>query len=625
VDELEFEGFGYAIEVAGGPMKPLRGYWVNSGMTLRDVAPGADYTSPPAAFPIAEKSEALYLVLDESRQEVLEAGRACLAKEPSLASQGCFIVHLQGQERGGDRVFLAPKIQLDAPSGEQNLWEGFEDSIGELCQALGEVRFGSGLRCLIEPLRPGLSYGFPPLMPDSPQFREEHERWLERRFGTVEALQERWCLSGEELASFAEASTLVPVAVAGDVGFLVSAGSEPSGRQGAPEAAKALRVFRTNLTASTWWLDWLSFRDESVAQKLDYAASKVKEVVDVPVVVGEGSSISPFHIAWKRGASGIDGIVSRSRLLPSGGGAVRDAIGANGAARQSAKSLWCLASMEYSEGVGTGLANGAADGGRPSARETMEKSVEALSCGAKGIFVDYYAAAESTPQGVEPADDGELKALADLRRRVGAALDSLSGYGPALCYRLPPQRLEDSTFSFVPQEPLTPEDVEGGSAPGPVKGRWLVPAWRVPEDLSPLILAPQGLPSAREYLPLLVEALGQTNRPRAYVGTLELPQQMELLRKYFTGQVEVDSDGALVEILAPSASCEVLARTPSGGVWHLLEGTLEIVSKSARPWVAVEGGEAPLDEAGSLRIFDMGEPEKYYSAEEFGREFLGLP
>jgi hypothetical protein len=255
----------------------------------------------------------------------------------------------------------------------------------------------------------------------------------------------------------------------------------------------------------------------------------------------------------------------------------------------------------------------------------MEKSVEALSCGAKGIFVDYYAAAESTPQGVEPPDDGELKALADLRRRVGAALDSLSGYGPALCYRLPAQRLEDNTFSFMPQEPLTPEDVEGGSAPGPVKGRWLVPAWRVPEDLSPLILAPQGLPSATEYLPLLVEALGQTNRPRAYVGTLELPQQMELLRKYFTGQAEVDSDGALVEILAPSALCEVLARTPSGGVWHLLEGTLEIVSKSARPWVAVEGGEAPLDEVGSLRIFDMGKPEKYYSAEEFGREFLGLP
>lgn len=619
VDELECLGFRYGIELNAGPQQPLTGFWINNGITLQDVAPDLDYTTPPAAFPLAKDSTALFLALDPDTHETLQTGTTPLPAEPALvvrqahhpegnrgAEQRRFNFRLAGATTHAT-VFFAPQVQLDASSSQQNLWEGFDSSVQQLSEYLSAIRFGPGLRFFIDPLRPGLSFSFPSLLPNSQQFAQEYQQWLQQRFVTLESLDERWCLSGQQLTSFSEAASLVPMAIVGQTGFLVSTAS--------------LRPFRMDLSRSLWWLDWLDFRDQSVALKFSRLASAIKQVVQVPVIVGQSPPAAPYHVAWDQAGSGIDGVAART-YAPSLPRAGTNAVAACASASQSAKTLWCLATLDLSSSPTPSLTEEMPAEVPLSGPETVRDWVNLLSCGAKGLYLAYQPPTEptSTPQ---PAQPDALTWLADLRQRTNSAANSLAGYHPPLAYWLPSTRPEESNFSLPVQEPLPLEEVWTGRQPIPVQGGWLVPAWRLPDDLSPVVLDPQNEASARKNLPLLAQALQQDHRPRVYLGHLLFSEQLETLVKYFTTQLEPDSDGALVQVLAPTPSSEVLARTPSGGAWHIRDGTLEIISKSLR--LSSPPEEARPPEADLLHLFDFGPAQKYYSPVEFGEKLLGLP
>ncbi|GAB4457292.1 MAG: hypothetical protein OHK0029_16830 [Armatimonadaceae bacterium] len=264
VDYLEQEGFTYGLSLNDGPTEILAGYDVRPGK-YRNIAPAEGGN---IRFPVDTLTSALYFVVSDTGREVVTQGEATMVAEgarvtvPSLA--GKYVVFLLPRKA----FFTATTL------GVPNLWSGFDNYRDSLLLLFRQVRFGKGLRFLVDPLpaEMDVTEEFESFVPTDPAFITEWSEWLARRYKSVDGLHRAWGLSDRPLRDFRDAASLIPLWGGGKgVEFFYS-----------PVTGEKHRVATAQ---SVFWRDLQTFKAESVRRYMnDLAVILKKQVADVPVI-----------------------------------------------------------------------------------------------------------------------------------------------------------------------------------------------------------------------------------------------------------------------------------------------------------------------------------------------------
>lgn len=317
VDYLDKEGFTYGVSINDAPQELLAGYEIRPGK-YRNVAPT---DGGNLRFPIDTLTSAMYFLVSENGQEILQTGEATMVAEGARVTVDAI--------PGKNVVFLLPKKAFfgAANIGVPNLWEGFDNYRDTLLAHLRKVKFGTGFRFFLDPLPADLRFSeaFEAFVPLSPAFGLEWSEWLARRYKSLEALQTAWAISDRPLRQFNDAVNMIPLWGGGKgVEFLYDLNT---GTQ-----------HRVSTSRSEYWRDLALFKQESTRGYMnDLATALKKAVANVPVVY-RSSGYSPLfnNLPANRGFDGI-GISAYGRgsdlVTRAGGYAYAQAAEAN-------KTLW---------------------------------------------------------------------------------------------------------------------------------------------------------------------------------------------------------------------------------------------------------------------------------------------
>ncbi len=321
IDHLDSNGFRYGLAFGAGIEKPLTGLVVKPANYRYFEA-----DSVTAHWHATHADHGLVTILEDTNSgeyHVLQAGRYDI-KDDFLS------VPLDPRSSSGKLIgLLYPHKTL--PIGTEgacpDLWDGYDDYRDRLLGYLTHIKFGKGLRFLLDPLARhlGLAGEFETLIPESEGFRLEWESWLERNYPGVEDARSRWAMGENEPKSYDELARYVPLWL-GDrgIGYLY----DPHGD----------RIMRVDSTKSSFWNDFRQFRNESIANYMRSLAEVLKQqVADVPVVY-TWTQNHPIFLNAEVG--GFDGLSVATRGKPSIAGQLGPALGA---VEQASRPMWYLA------------------------------------------------------------------------------------------------------------------------------------------------------------------------------------------------------------------------------------------------------------------------------------------
>lgn len=325
IDLLETNGLSYGIELDDSPYAPLAGYVVDPAVNRVEGvrSPGEITTS------LTDTKLAFYALCDARTAEVVELGQA-------IAAGGTLSVQANVRS-GSEHVLLLFPQKVVAPGSKDwslpDLWSEADRHRDRLISHLAAIKFGKGLRFFIDPFGEhiGAHGEVDYLIPVSAAYRLEYAAWLARKYATVRDVGVAWSVLRHDMASFEEATRLVPM-----------------WRQGRGLSAvfdeKAGRKYAVDVPRSGIWRDFRDFRAESVRGYMDGIADALKRVVaDVPVVF-TGNELQPFFQGV--GAVGFDGLAVPARGLES---TAVDASAVFSLAEHSGRRLWIISRMALGE------------------------------------------------------------------------------------------------------------------------------------------------------------------------------------------------------------------------------------------------------------------------------------
>jgi hypothetical protein len=321
VDYLDTNGFRYGLAFGPGVTRPLTGTVVKPA-NYRFFEPDA----VTAHWRASNADQGLVTILEDSNSgdyHVVQVTRYPI-KDDFLS------VPLEPGKTSGKLIGLLyphKTLPTTAEGACPDLWSGYDDYRDRLLAYMGGIKFGKGLRFLLDPLARhlGLAGEYENLIPESEGFRLEWESWLERTYAGVEDVRSRWSLTEHEPKSYDELARYVPLWL-GDrgLGYLY----DPKGDQ----------IIRVDSTKSTFWNDFRQFRNESIANYMRSLAEVLKhQVVDVPVVYTWTQNHPIFLNAE---VEGFDGLSVATHGRPSVAGQLGPALSA---IEQSARPMWYLA------------------------------------------------------------------------------------------------------------------------------------------------------------------------------------------------------------------------------------------------------------------------------------------
>ena len=430
LDYLDTNGFRYGLAFGPGIMKPLTGFVVKPANYRYFEA-----DSLTAHWRASNADLGLVTIMEDGgsgNYHVLQASRYTI-KDDFLS------VPLEPSKSSGKLIgLLYPHKTL--PIGTEgacpDLWNGYDDYRDRLLAYLANVKFGKGLRFLLDPLARhlGLADEFETLIPESASFRLEWESWLERTFPGVEDARARWAMGEYEPKSYAELARYVPLWL-GDrgMGYLYDPQND--------------RLLQVDSTKSTYWNDFRQFRNESIANYMRSMAEVLKhQAADVPVIYTWTQNHPIFLNAE---IDGFDGLSVATHGRPS---IARQLGPALSAIEQAARPMWYLAT-EVSPNVSGPAAvspdppaGSAATAGRIGLFGLLD---ELKRTGIKGFF-----AGSTAPETSPPASSW---------MNVPERLDWLHDYAAQL-------GAQPSAARDLPQVLFFPQDTPGPAHVGPIPG-----------------------------------------------------------------------------------------------------------------------------------------------------------
>ncbi len=404
LDHLDASGFRYGLAFGEGVRTELRGTVVNpAAYRISNLAAGDE-----AAWDLAGADSAYFAIADaRDGTQILQEGRA-------RVRDGRLLLTADMRVSEGSVAIVYPRKPLDRglDGSLPDIWEGFDPYRDRLLQVLGKVRFGPGLRFLLDPI--GSRIGLPDesdyLIPDSPNWRLEWEAFLSRKYETPAALATAWALVDRDLPDYKTAASLIPLWFRG---------------KGVPFMLDPSSGLRRQISGaeSRFWSDFRTCRDESMTYYLHAAADMLKrEIADVPVVYTYSAPHLMYNV--RSAVGGFDGLgvaayASGAQLVQGSATAAYSQI------QDSARRLWFFAS-EICDPTG--------DGGKAgyATEQSLFRDLDWLfSSGLRGVYVRGWRSGADHPLAATLANAPEkLDWLTAYGARMASAGGALDRSGP---------------------------------------------------------------------------------------------------------------------------------------------------------------------------------------------------
>ena len=303
LDALEQRGFRYGLRVGDRHTEPLVGF----SPTLPAVHVPASRLQPGTrqnwTVETPQARRAAYLLTDnspngKSQSWAIAAGEVAAESNTARIEIQFRNSRLLGQTRG--LLHVVPEVQIppDQLGSFGDLWGGMQAYAVRLKQRLQALKFGPGLRFLLDPFAAGDgSVGQEDeVFPSSPEFRKAFGEWIERRYG-VGTINLNWRTAERQIRTREEAGRLVPLWPRNDP-------PEGDGWLFDPEDKVA---YRCQPRASSIWRDLDAFRTVTLKRWMNMITGSLEsEGLNVPMLF----TWSAYHPVFNNTPSptGYDGL-----------------------------------------------------------------------------------------------------------------------------------------------------------------------------------------------------------------------------------------------------------------------------------------------------------------------------
>lgn len=302
IDALESRGFRYGLRVGDRSREPLVGF----SPTLQPYQIPAARLQPGAREVYEVKAprarRVIYNLVDvvsETTQGMsVNAGATVVERDLARVELTVRKSALLGKAKG--LLHVVPEIQLDPEEigSFGDLWSGMESYAGRLEKRLESVKFGPGLRFIMDPFvaGDGTVGQEDTLFPSSEQFRTAFSEWLAKRYGIL-ALNNNWRLRDKRVPGFKEAGRMIPMWDRNDPpdgdGWMID-----------PVENVAYRCIPRDCSI---WTELDTFRADTLKRWMNVLAINVKQDgLDVPMIF----TWSAYHPIFNNSPSpsGYDGL-----------------------------------------------------------------------------------------------------------------------------------------------------------------------------------------------------------------------------------------------------------------------------------------------------------------------------
>jgi hypothetical protein len=321
LDHLDSNDFTYGIDFSDGPTEGVSGMIVRpSRYRLPNISTDGDYS-----FGARDAHGGVFILSTPRDGSIIRSG-------PLKVDGGRMVASVTAGRGTGYILIAYPEVDLSGMEDSlPDVWSGFDDYRDRLLTFLSDVRPGSGLRFLLNPMSGnfGLTGEFENLVPASPAFQLEFEAWLAGKYKTVGSLCVAWGLAAQRITTFGEASRLLPLWYDG---------------KGSPAAYNMATgaTHPVDVGTSAMWDDILHFRDTSIQYYMNTIAGILKrEFADVPVVYRARSFQRVYANARQQG--GFDGLAAVARGVGEHL-ALGEAAWALALAEESDCTMWLISS-----------------------------------------------------------------------------------------------------------------------------------------------------------------------------------------------------------------------------------------------------------------------------------------
>lgn len=556
-DLCEEAGINYGLQVTNH-LLPLKGYHIAQDEYVVRTKPGETATAEIRGTyfgKIDASSTVLFAAFDPSTGDLAEFGPAIV--KPAAAG----VVAEAAPRAGAGRELIVHFVPEYTFSGDMHdYWQAVNaDYKAGLDSLFGAMDLGPNFRLWIDPLDNEQSFrDLNRLLPRSAQFRAMFAEHLKTKYQTVASCTAAWALSGAGgITDFVELARLVPLgkpSADSDTGYAMDDISH--------------QTYGVDLAKSAMWFDMLRFRDSSIAEFNNRVADMIKKHHDVPVVLKATDTDCFTNLRTHGGFDGVgmEAYGSAPELVRGCGGGVYSRC------KMAGRTMWTLVTE-------TGLASPDVPVGYPDPVRMTNELGSMAEMNAKGTFYFLFSNAGGRPgEGwyifnitEDPRQFQWMGAFSRMMKRSA----ELPGYEPEVDYYWPGS-IAGQHNGFARARPAFGADIPSQSVAGD-SGRWVVPASTcIPIDARRLIVNLEDSP-ATEINKDTFETVIQDREVvvighRRNLGALSIDS-------YYTTSFVRDADGSVVQVLIPTPTSTVFARTPDGVVYGLTDGSLTLYSK----------------------------------------------
>ncbi len=391
VDALESRGLRYGLRVGDRFREPLIGFAPNLAVTRIPAAkmqPGArlqyEVSTPGARRAVYALTEtgspdltlgstgADRIPDDRQQNWAIQTGEVVVERDTAAIQLQLRRSALLG--KAGALLHIVPEIQAEPEElgGFGDLWAGMPTYAARLKQHLQAVKFGAGLRFILDPFAAGDGAlgEEDQVFPSSPAFRKAFQDWLQRRSG-IQTLNINWRTTDRRIPGFEEAARMVPT---------WSRNDPPEGDGWIIDPVDHV-AYRCKPRQSAIWSDLDEFRAETLKKWMNSVTTTLKqEGLNVPMLF----SWSAYHPIFNNGAavSGYDGLgaqlAGKAPEISTESGAY-----ALAQAEEASRNSWLIATRVSGAAEGSGNPAPFTDAGQ--ARTAWEALRDT---GFRGVFLD---------------------------------------------------------------------------------------------------------------------------------------------------------------------------------------------------------------------------------------------
>lgn len=617
LDYLDLNDFTYGIEINvlrdnfkyNYIMKPVRGYFIKAGRYQIPVYEKGIYFRPIKEERFRNITRVLYMLFDKRAVKVVKTGYAEVVrgKEGAIAS-----ANLSSIPKGDYTLYFTPEVT--SPSYHfQDYWNDYEECERKILKLLSRIKLGKGFRCFLDPFANEMAGGTGVngyhLIPNSVAFQIEYEKWLKKKYGTIDRLNKSWALESQKVPSFKVASRLIPL----------QAGTEATVFKGLGylyDENKAM-IYTVKIPQSMAWENIYKFRDSSIRDYVNRISNTLKrKIADVPVILKHhGATVTPNFISDQT-HGGFDGIGMEAY------GAHDDLIRRCGAyiysiVEQSKQSMWCLETETQDKAGGS---RERAHIGYESPFRLFSDLNYLLQIGAKGFYlfllhgppkeiIGYDSPCKNTFLSRDPKQFNWSQCYWEL---LDNKLKEVAEYKPYCYYYYPDSPVKQRNEIISGLNDFSCRKVD--KLPNDI---WCLPTNTIDIDTPLLITNITGPPASTKFGQDLERALKENRFDIIYLGIRKDLGTIPSLDRYFTKEFSKTGDGKTIQVLKPTPTSEVLYKTKKGKVWGLKDKGLRIISCEKYPIEKVKLPEEKsiniLKDLLSVEILDLGKNIEGYS------------